>query len=137
MDIFDHNNPRHMEILREELVRAKQIMEDVENNNTYDPDTMLAINDKWVGRPLYRGLNHMMKEDPRYNHLLARFLREVNKVTMEDLTVSEIDRFFTLFTKFRAKINPESQHNWGTTNSTSLDADSYKAGRGRGGWQGD
>jgi hypothetical protein len=131
--IFDHNNPRHLEILREELKRAKRIMEDI--GDAYDPDTLLAVKDVNLGRPLYRGLTHMMKEDPRYNPLLANFLRRVDKAALEDLTVAEINKFFTLFIRFKERLNPSS--NKMGDGSSNLDADSYKAGQGRGGWQGD
>jgi hypothetical protein len=131
--IFDHKNPRHMQILREELVRAKKIMEDI--GNGYDPDTLLAIKDKNLGRPLYRGLSAMMQEDPRYNALLSNFLRRVDKAALEDLTVAEIDKFFTLFIRFKEKLNPSS--NRSGDGSSNLDADSYHDGQGRGGWQGD
>ena len=131
--IFDHTNPRHMEILREELQRAKNIMESVDD--AYDPDTLLAVKDKNLGRPLYRGLTHMMKEDPRYDALLSNFLRRVDKAALEDLTVAEIDKFFTLFIRFKERLNPSI--NRAGDGSSNLDADSYKAGQGRGGWQGD
>jgi hypothetical protein len=131
--IFDHTNPRHLEILREELKRSKRIMEDI--GDAYDPDTLLAVKDKNLGLPLYRGLTHMMKEDPRYNALLANFLRRVDKAALEDLSVAEINKFFTLFIRFKERLNPST--NKMGDGSSNLDADSYKAGQGRGGWQGD
>lgn len=132
MNIFDPNNQRHREILREELARAKQIMEEVEN--TYDPDTLLAIKDKVLGRSLYRGILHLMKDDHRYNMLLSKFLRQINKATLEDLTVNEIDKFFTLLTRFRAKLNPGPIHD---LSKSALTPDEYSANRGRGRYQGD
>jgi hypothetical protein len=137
--IFDHTNPRHLEILSEELTRARRVLaltEEAENQSGYDPDTLLAVKDKNLGRPLYRGLTHMMKEDPRYNYLLANFLRRVNKAALEDLSVAEINKFFTMFIRFKERLNPSS-NKMGDGSSSGLDADSYKAGQGRGGWQGD
>jgi hypothetical protein len=67
--------------------------------------------------------------------LLANFLRRVDKAALEDLTVAEINKFFTLFIRFKERLNPSS--NKMGDGSSNLDADSYKAGQGRGGWQGD
>jgi hypothetical protein len=135
--IFDHNNPRHMEILREELTRAKHIMFE-EIRDDWSENT-LAVKDKTLGLPLYRGISSMLREDPRYDRLLASFLRRVDKVTLEDLSIKEINHFFDLLIKFRDKIAPD-RFGYDTNadpNKTALDADSYKAGQGRGGWQGD
>ena len=135
--IFDHNNPRHMQILLEELTRAKQIM--TEDAHDEWSENTLAVKDRTLGLSLYRGITHMLKQDPRYDRLLANFLRRVDKAALEDLTIKEINHFFDILIKFRDRIAPD-RFGYDVNpdpNKTALDADSYRDGQGQGGWQGD
>lgn len=139
MNIFDPNNPRHRQILREELARAKRIMAEESDRGTEDwANTTIASKDPQFGRVLYRGALDIMRRDPkneaRYNALLANYLRRVGKATIEDCTVREMENFHDLLIKFKNKIDPPHQYD---SSKSSLDADSYRAGRGRGNWQGD
>ena len=136
--IFDANNPRHREILREELTRAKRIMEQVERGADDWATTTVASKDPTFGRVIYRGAKDIMRRDPenesKYNALLANYLRRVSKATLEDLTVREMENFHDLLIKFKNKITKPTM--W-TSDKSALDADSYRSGRGRDGYQGD
>lgn len=141
MNIFDPNNPRHREILREEIVRAKRIIAEEENPERGTDSwatTTIASKDPQFGRVLYRGATDIMRRDPenesKYNALLAAYLRHIGKAAMEDMTVREMENFWDKLVAFKNRINPPHQYD---PNVSALDADSYRAGRGRDGYQGD
>ena len=140
--IFDETNPRHIEILREELKRAKKLMAEQETparGTDAWATTTIASKDPTFGRVLYRGALDIMKRDEknrqRYDRLLSQYLKNVNKATIEELTVREMENFHDLLIKFKNKITTPVM--WTTDKPSALDADSYSAGQGRGGWQGD
>lgn len=140
--IFDESNPRHIEILREELKRAKRLMseQDMPQRGTDAwATTTIASKDPQFGRILYRGALDIMKRDEknrqRYDRLLSQYLRNVNKATIEDLTVREMENFHDLLIKFKDKITTPTM--WTTDKPSALTADAYKDGQGRGNWQGD
>ena len=130
ISLFDHTNPRHIEILREEITRAKKIIKENQFANMY----MRAIFSIIYRDMDFKNTNEMQdfiagvvgakstdKDD--ILNALKEYTR-TNPDKMQDLNI-EISKMAepTRPTKF-------------TTNS-SLDADSYKAGQGKGGWQGD
>ena len=136
--IFDEKNPRHIQILREELQRAKRIITEEERGTEDWANSTIASKDTTFGRVLYRGALDIMKRDAKnarhYDALLSQYLRNVNKATIEDLTVREMENFWDKLVAFKNKLNPPHQYD---PTKSALDADSYKAGQGRGGWQGD
>lgn len=177
--IFDESNPRHIEILREELKRAKRILTEAYSadrlwgNMTPDerksalyvakaPNPEEYLDKRWddipadmqdlidlsdyeratennIGRSLYRGALDIMKRDEknrqRYDRLLSQYLRNVNKATIEELTVREMENFHDLLIKFKNKITTPTM--WTTDKPSALTPDAYKDGQGRGNWQGD
>lgn len=137
--IFDEKNPRHIQILREELRRAKRIIAEQEERGTEDwANSTIASKDPTFGRVLYRGALDIMKRDAKntrhYDALLSQYLRNVNKATIEDLTVREMENFWDKLVAFKNKLNPPHQYD---TTKSALTPDAYKDGQGRGGWQGD
>lgn len=136
--IFDEHNPRHIQILREELARAKRIITEEERGTDSWATSTIASKDPQFGRVIYRGAKDIMSRDkenePKYNALLANYLRRINKATLEDLTVREMENFHDLLIKFKNKINPGKKYD---PTKSSLTADAYKDGQGGGGWQGD
>lgn len=136
MNLFDPNNPTHIQILKEELIRAKRII--IEDQQEDWANTTIASKDRTFGRVLYRGALDIMKRDPKheskYNALLAAYLRNVGKATMEDMTVREMENFWDKLVAFKNRLNPPHQYD---PNKSALTPDAYKDGQGRGGWQGD
>ena len=136
--IFDERNPKHIQILREELARAKRIITEEERGTDSWATSTIASKDPQFGRVLYRGAKDIMSRDkenePRYNRLLARYLENIGKAIMEDMTVREMENFHDLLIKFKNKLNPAKQFD---PNNSALTPDAYKDGQGRGGWQGD
>lgn len=173
MKIFDHTNPKHLEILQEELFRAKKILVEAAysadrlwGNMTPDerksalyvakaPNPEEYLNKRWddipadmqdlidlsdyeratennTGRSLYRGTKYAMTQDPAANRFVMAFLKQHNKAAIEELTVKEMSDLNVKIWRFVKRNEPAPK-----PYTSSLDADSYKAGRGRDGWQGD
>ena len=132
--IFDERNPKHIQILREELARAKRIITEEERGTDSWATSTIASQDPLFGRVLYRGATHILKQDERYNALLAAYLRNINKATMEDMTVREMENFLDKLIAFKNKLNPGKEYD---PTKSALTPDAYKDGQGRGGWQGD
>ena len=172
MKIFDHNNPKHLEILREELYRTKLILAEVYSADRLwgnmlpderkgalyiakveDPDEYLDVawdeipadiqdlidlsdyeraTENNTGRSLYRGTKYAMTQDPAANRFVMAFLKKHNKAAIEELTVKEMSDLNVKLWRFVKRNEPVPK-----PYTSALDADSYKAGQGRGGWQGD
>lgn len=172
MKIFDHNNPKHLEILREELYRTKLILAEVYSADRLwgnmlpderkgalyiakveDPDEYLDVawdeipadiqdlidlsdyeraTENNTGRSLYRGTKYAMTQDPAANRFVMAFLKKHNKAAIEELTVKEMSDLNVKLWRFVKRNEPAPK-----PYTSALDADSYKAGQGRGGWQGD
>lgn len=139
--IFNEKNQRHIEILREELKRARNSMNEqnaMQRGTDAWATSTIASKDPLFGRVLYRGALDIMRRDPkneaRYNALLANYLRRIEKATIEDLTVREMENFHDLLIKFKNKIDPQKSFD---PNDSALTAAAYKDGYVRGGWQGD
>lgn len=172
MKIFDHNNPKHLEILREELYRTKLILAEVYSADRLwgnmlpderkgalyiakveDPDEYLDVawdeipadiqdlidlsdyeraTENNTGRSLYRGTKYAMTQDPAANRFVMAFLKKHNKAAIEELTVKEMSDLNVKLWHFVKRNEPAPK-----PYTSALDADSYKAGQGRGGWQGD
>ncbi len=173
MKIFDHTKPRHIEILQEELYRAKKILTELYSadrlwgNMTPDErkDALNVakasnpeeyLNKRWddippdmqdlidlstyeratenqTGRSLYRGTKYAMTQDPLANRFVMTFLRQRNKAAIEELTVAEMSDLNVKLWRFVKRNEPKIT----SSGQSSMTADDYKAGQGRGGWQGD
>jgi len=172
--IFNEKNPSHIEILREELMRAKQILTEAYSadrlwgNMTPDErksalyvakaeDPEEYLDARWddipadmqdlidlsdyeratennTGRSLYRGTKYAMTQDPAANRFVMTFLKQHNKAAIEELTVKEMSDLNVKLWRFVKRNEPKIDYD---PSKSGLDADSYKAGQGRGGWQGD
>lgn len=135
MKLFDHTNPRHIQILREELSRAKKILVET------DRQQFIMANSSM------RGIFSIIYRDDEFK----------NTNEMQDYVAGVVNSKSTdkddILTALRqyAKDNPEKMmefnieiqkmsepiHSNNTSGTSSLDADTYKAWQGRGGWQGD
>ncbi len=173
MKIFDHTKPRHIEILQEELYRAKKILTELYSadrlwgNMTPDErkDALNVakasnpeeyLNKRWddippdmqdlidlstyeratenqTGRSLYRGTKYAMTQDPMANRFVMTFLKQRNKAAIEELTVAEMSDLNVKLWRFVKRNEPKIT----SSGKSSMTADDYKAGQGRGGWQGD
>ena len=130
MKIFDHNNPRHLEILQEELYRAKKI---------------LIESDQQTANMYMRGIFSIIYRDTDFKNTneLQDFIAGVVNATSTD----KDDILNAL--KDYARANPEKMQELNiqiskmaeplrpTKFSSTLTPDAYKSGQGRGGWQGD
>lgn len=172
--IFDEKNPRHIEILREELIRAKRIMAEAYSadrlwgNMTPDerksalyvakaPNPEEYLNKRWddipadmqdlidlsdyeratennTGRSLYRGTKYAMTQDPAANRFVMAFLKQHNKAAIEELTVKEMSDLNVKIWRFVKRNEPKINYD---PSKSALTPDAYKAGQGRGNWQGD
>lgn len=182
MKLFDHTNPRHLQILQEELTYVKNLIQeenrlkgklveaysadrlwgnmtqDERKSALYiakveDPDELLDA--RWddipadiqdlidlsdyeratennTGRSLYRGTKYAMTQDPNANRFVMAFLKQRDKAAIEELTVKEMSDLNVKLWRFVKRNEPVPK-----PYTSALDADSYKAGQGRGGWQGD
>jgi hypothetical protein len=170
--LFDHTNPTHIKILREEIARAKRLMAEaysadrlwgnmlpderkgalyvakVENPEEYldvrwddipadiqdliDLSAYERATENQTGRSLYRGTKYAMTQDPLANRFVMAFLKQHNKAAIEELTVAEMSDLNVKLWRFVKRNEPAPK-----PYTSALDADSYKAGQGRGGWQGD
>ena len=173
MKIFDHTNPRHIEILREEITRAKKILKEAYSadrlwgnmtpderkdalniakaskpeeylNKRWDdipPDMQDLIDlstyeratENQTGRSLYRGTKYAMTQDPLANRFVMTFLKQRNKAAIEELTVAEMSDLNVKLWRFVKRNEPKIT----SSGKSALTPDAYKAGQGRGGWQGD
>lgn len=135
MKLFDHTNPRHIQILREELSRAKKILVET------DRQQFIMANSSM------RGIFSIIYRDDEFK----------NTNEMQDYVAGVVNSKSTdkddILTALRqyAKDNPEKMmefnieiqkmsepiHSNNASGTSSLDADTYKAWQGRGGWQGD
>ena len=86
------------------------------------------------GRSYYRGTKHAMTLDPLANRFVMAFLKPLNKAAIEELTNQEMLDLNVKLWRFVKRNEPKRMYD---PNKSGLDADSYKAGQGRGGWQGD
>lgn len=174
IQIFDHTNPRHIQILREEIVRAKKLMSEaysadrlwgnmlpderkgalyiakVENPDEYldaawddipaDIQDLIDLSDyerateNNTGRSLYRGTKYAMTQDPAANRFVMAFLKRLNKAAIEELTVKEMSDLNVKLWRFVKRNEPKINYD---PSKSALTPDAYKAGQGRGGWQGD
>jgi len=87
-----------------------------------------------TGRSLYRGTKYAMTQDPHANRFVMTFLKQKNKAAIEELTVAEMSDLNVKLWRFVKRNEPKIDYD---PSKSALDADSYKAGQGRGGWQGD
>lgn len=132
MKLFDHTNPRHLQILKEELQYVKQLIElnSGQMANMYMRGTFSII----YRDDEYKNTNEMQDfvagvvnasstdKDDILNAL--RDYSKTNPEKMQDLNIQ--------ISKMAEPIHPRIS----STNS-SLTADTYAAWQGRGGWQGD
>lgn len=172
--LFDHTNPTHIKILREEIARAKRLISEaysadrlwgnmlpderkgalyvakVENPEEYldvrwddipadiqdliDLSAYERATENQTGRSLYRGTKYAMTQDPLANRFVMTFLKQHNKAAIEELTVAEMSDLNVKLWRFVKRNEPKINYD---PSKSGLDADSYKAGQGRGGWQGD
>jgi hypothetical protein len=173
MKLFDHTNPDHIRILKEEIARAKRILKEAYSADRLwgnmlpderkgalyiakveDPDTYLDV--RWddipadiqdlidlsayeratenqTGRSLYRGTKYAMTQDPLANRFVMTFLKQRNKAAIEELTVAEMSDLNVKLWRFVKRNEPKIT----SSGKSALTPDAYKAGQGRGGWQGD
>jgi hypothetical protein len=173
MKLFDHTNPDHIRILKEEIARAKRILKEAYSADRLwgnmlpderkgalytakveDPDTYLDV--RWddipadiqdlidlsayeratenqTGRSLYRGTKYAMTQDPLANRFVMTFLKQRNKAAIEELTVAEMSDLNVKLWRFVKRNEPKINY----SGKSALTPDAYKAGQGRGSWQGD
>lgn len=132
MNIFDHTNPRHIKILREELIRAKQIL----------TETNLQTANMYM-----RGIFSIIYRDNDFkntNEMQDFIAGVVNATSTDKDDIQDALRDYT-------RANPEKMqelnieiskmaeplHPTTFSAASSLTPDAYKDGQGRGGWQGD
>ncbi len=153
MKIFDHKNPRHLQILKEELARAKKILNEVYSaDRVWDAmsedeqeealmataddegpdladkwtgakwdeipsdlqdminlsDYELAIDDKF-GRSLLRGIKNALQSNPTAKTFVDKFLRAVNRTSVENLTVNQVTKLNTGLYQFLSQSSPGTQ----------------------------
>lgn len=132
MKIFDYNNPRHLEILQEELYRAKKI---------------LIESDQQTANMYMRGIFSIIYRDTDYKNTneLQDFIAGVVNSTstdkddilnaLKDYTRANPEKMQELNIQISKMAEPLRPTKFNTT--SALDADSYRAGRGRDGFQGD
>ena len=132
MKIFDYNNPRHLEILQEELYRAKKI---------------LIESDQQTANMYMRGIFSIIYRDTDYKNTneLQDFIAGVVNATstdkddilnaLKDYTRANPEKMQELNIQISKMAEPLRPTKFNTT--SALDADSYLAGRGRDGFQGD
>ena len=132
MKIFDYNNPRHLEILQEELYRAKKI---------------LIESDQQTANMYMRGIFSIIYRDTDYKNTneLQDFIAGVVNATstdkddilnaLKDYTRANPEKMQELNIQISKMAEPLHPTKFNTT--SALDADSYRAGRGRDGFQGD
>jgi hypothetical protein len=135
MKLFDHTNPRHVEILREELKRAKRILFETDRQQFMQANMYMRGTFSIIFRDSeYKNTNKMQdyvagvvnststdKDD--ILNALKQYAKE-NPEKMQELN--------TDVAKMAEPINPTK-----STGTSSLTPDAYKSGQGRGGWQGD
>lgn len=172
--IFNEKNSRHIEILREELIRAKKILTEAYSADrlwgNMTPDERKSalyvakadgpeeyLDKRWddipadmqdlidlsdyeratennTGRSLYRGTKYAMTQDPNANRFVMTFLKQHNKAAIEELTVKEMSDLNVKLWRFVKRNEPKIDYD---PSKSALTPDAYKAGQGRGGWQGD
>lgn len=132
MSIFDHTNPRHIEILQEELFRAKKIL--VETN--------LQLANMYM-----RGIFSIIYRDNDYKNTNAMqdFIAGVVNATstdkddilnaLKDYSRANPEKMQELNIEISKMAEPLHPTKFSAT--SSLTPDAYKDGQGRGGWQGD
>lgn len=120
MKLLDFNNPRHVEILREELVRAKKIISENQLANMY----MRGIFSIIYRDTEFKNTNEMQDfiagvvnaqstdKDDILNAL--KDYAKANPEKMQDLNIE--------ISQMAERINP-----WKTSDKSSLDADTYKS----------
>jgi len=120
MKLLDFNNPRHVEILREELVRAKKIISENQLANMY----MRGIFSIIYRDTEFKNTNEMQDfiagvvnaqstdKDDILNAL--KDYAKTNPEKMQDLNIE--------ISQMAERINP-----WKTSDKSSLDADTYKS----------
>jgi spore germination protein GerM len=130
MKLLDLKNSRHMEILREELSRAKKIITENQQANMY-----------------MRGIFSIIYRDNEFKNTNAMqdFIAGVVNAkstdkddilnALKDYTKANPEKMQDLNTEISQMTEPI--HTRTSAGTSSLDADSYRAGQGRGGWQGD
>ena len=132
MKIFDHNNPRHLEILQEELYRAKKI---------------LIESDQQTANMYMRGIFSIIYRDTDYKNTneLQDFIAGVVNATstdkddilnaLKDYARANPEKMQELNIQISKMTEPLRPTKFNTT--SALTPDAYKSGQGRGGWQGD
>ena len=120
ISLFDHTNPRHIQILREEVSRAKKIIKENQYANMY----MRAIFSIIYRDSEFKNTNEMQDfiagvvnaestdKDDILNAL--KNYAKANPEKMQDLNIE--------ISQMAEKINP-----WKTSDKSSLDADTYKS----------
>lgn len=128
--IFDYKNPSHIKILREELTRAKKIITENQQANMY-----------------MRGIFSIIYRDNDYKNTneMQDFIAGVVNATstdkddildaLKDYTRSNPEKMQELNIEISKMAEPIRPIKFSA--SSSLTADAYKDGQGRGGWQGD
>ena len=130
MMIFDHRNPRHIEILREEISRAKKLIKENQDANMYMRGIFSIIfrdNDFKNTNSMQDFIAGVVNATSTDKDDILNALRDyarANPEKMQDLNI-EISKMAEPLrpTKFSA--------------TSALTPDAYKDGQGRGGWQGD
>ena len=130
MMIFDYKNPKHIEILREEISRAKKLIKENQDANMYMRGIFSIIfrdndfkNTNSMQDFIAGVVNATSTDKDDILNALKDYAR-ANPEKMQDLNI-EISKMAEPLrpTKFSA--------------TSSLTPDAYKDGQGRGGWQGD
>jgi hypothetical protein len=130
IQIFDHTNPRHIQILREEISRAKKIVTENQEANMY----MRAIFSIIYRNTDFKNTNAMQDFIAGVVNASSTDKDDILNA-LKDYTRANPEKMQELNIQISKMAEPLRPTKFNTT--SALDADSYRAGRGRDGFQGD
>ena len=120
MKLFDFNNPRHIEILREELSKLKQSLRESD-------EARLAKDDYADGLHNIMSIKRFMENDDKYVKLINRFLLKHDIADFDLLTTAQAAELYELCLKLMHQ----------STSTTELNPYNMPGGRSNNGWTGD